>query len=176
MSFRRTVSAIAVVATTVGGLALSGSASATTSSPGKPAGTAHPGTPCGRDVVQSLTTTLAGDPAAMTLDVTVSHDVGRLVAVVADSGGVLEYGPLGPVANEPGSYTGVFAPPSGAPVVNGDKVLVIACGDHWLASATVGTAWTAGQEGKSGGPDKPTGRPGGPPSGSTEPTPSSGTT
>ena len=166
--FRRTISTIAVVATVVGGLALGGSASAKTDPAGKPTGDGHPTAPCGRTAVQSLTTTLAGDPAAMTLDVTLNQDVGRLVAAVGNSDGILEYGPLAPVSGQPGSYTGVFAPPSGAPVANGDKVLVIGCGDRWLATATVGTDWTpSGHPGKSGDPGKPTTTPGGPPAGST---------
>lgn len=171
MSFRRTVSTVAAGAITVGGLALGGSAATASPAPaGKPAPGDHHGAPCGRIVVQSLTTTLSsGDPQAMTLAVTVSPDPGRLVAVVGNSDGVLEYGPLAPVSGgTTGSYTGVFVPPSGTPVANGDTVLVIACGDHWLTSATVGTTWTAGHGGKSGGPDKP--KPGAPAPGSTEPT------
>lgn len=178
MSFRRTVSTVAAVAITAGGLALGGGAVATASPAGpagKPAPDDHAHPPCGRTVVQSLTTTLStGDTPAMTLDVTVSPDPGRLVAVVGNAEGVLEYGPLAPVSGGPaGSYTGVFVPPSGTPVADGDKVLVIACGDHWLTSATVGTAWTAGHGGKSGGPDRPTGKPDGPGAGSPEPTSSS---
>jgi hypothetical protein len=163
MSFRRTISTIAVAATTVGGLALGGSAVATASPSGKSAPNDHAGPPCGRTVVQALTTTLSsGDPQAMTLAVTLNQDVGRLVAVVGNSDGVLEYGPLAPVSGQPGSYTGIFVPPSGTPVANGDTVLVIACGDHWLTRATVGTAWTAGHPGKSG---EPTRTPDGPPAG-----------
>lgn len=171
MSIRRTISTIAVAATTVGALALGGSAVATASPGGKPAGNDHPGPPCGRTVVQALTTTLStGDPQAMTLDVTLNQDVGRLVAVVGNADGVLEYGPLAPVTGQAGSYTGVFVPPSGTPVANGDRVLVIACGDHWLTTATVGTDWTPGHPGKSGDPGRPTTKPGGPPPGSTAPT------
>lgn len=170
MSVRRTITTIAVAATT-GGLALGGGAVATASPGGTPRVTDHPGHPCGRTVVQSLTTTLStGDPQAMTLDVTLNQDVGRLVAVVANADGVLEYGPLAPVSGSPGSYTGVFVPPSGAPVANGDRVLVIACGDHWLTMATVGTAWAPTQTGKSGDPGRPTTKAGGPAPGSTEPT------
>ena len=170
MSFRRTVTTIAAVATTIGGLALGGSAAATTNPAGKPTADNHPAPPCGGATVLSLTTTLSGSPQAMTLDVTLNHDLGRVVAVVGNSSGVLEYGSLAPVSGQPGSYTGVFVPPSGSPVATGDSVLVMGCGDHWLTSATVGSDWTPGPGHHPTGPGEPTKKPGGPPPGSGGPT------
>ena len=143
MSTRRSISSMALAGAVVTVVALGGGAVALAadgpgSGPTPPKGDPTHSAACPAAAIQSLTTTLT-DTGGMTLDVTFDRDIGPVAAAVGAPGeGVIEWGALAPVSGSPGSYTGLFIPPSGQPVTSSDSFLVVGCGGRWLASGKAG--------------------------------------